>query len=398
MFLSLTIATIATMVGSSLIRLASKDRTQKEQIPPADSFEDDYKLKKTPISEREKKAYDSLLDILFSTKDVNKFKEAIYAIESEYYHLEILDRSEKDQTIFNLFKGRIENYCNTEKNNTDLTLLNKLKDYITFLFLKTDKATLENQYRNQTLLLSALSCIKIRPIPINPNKKKYPDELTTAFNIIFDANKKILKEEASSCKYCYYDLLNDCGKVYNEIAYLNESIGYISNANVFNDVMVLEIAETVLANTNFYFCRGLTPSVLAKDLKAHIIHYLHHNQPTLENNEDVEYLTEILDNNYFKHRKIRNYYYFLTLSARFVETLKNNWQKKNILKNVDLNNIEGFYKIAQNLLFDKIRKYEYPYLQGLSEDEIFNHILATKAENNDMLNKFHDPHSSPTPH
>lgn len=376
MFLSLTIATIATLIGSSLVRIASKEDKQEDSSSP---YDDDHGLKKIRISENESKAYSSLLEALFSSKDVNKFKDTIFAIKSEYYHAEILDGTETASHIFLLIKGRVEKYCKQEKSDTDLTLLDNLKDYIEFIFLKTDNATLEERYRNYPLLESASSSVKIKTID--------PDKITATFKKIFDANNAILKEGVTSCPYCYYDLLNDSGAVYSELAYLNGAIGYISNLNVFNDLIVSEIAETILGNTNFYFCRGLTPSVFAKDLKAHIIHFLHHYQPVINRNEDVESLTDKLDNNYFKNRKIRNYYYYLILCARFVETLKTNWQKGKILKDVDIENLDAFNRKAQKLLFDKIRKYEYAYLRGLSEDDIWHHVLATKAENNERFNQ-----------
>lgn len=376
MFLSLTIATIATLIGSSLVRLTSKEDKQENSIS---SFDDDHVLKEVRISENERKMYNSLLEALFSSKDVNKFKDTIFAIESEYHHAEILHGTETASYIFLLIKGRVEQYCKQEKSDTDLTLLDSLKDYIEFLFLKTDKATLEERYRNHPLLESANASVKIKVIN--------PDKITATFKKIFDANNAIIKEGVTSYPYCYYDLLNDSGAVYSELAYLNGAIGYISNVNVFNDLIVSEIAETILSNTNFYFCRGLTPSVFAKDLKAHIIHFLHHHQPVIEKNEDVEYLTDNLDNNYFKNRQIRNYYYYLILCARFVETLKTNWRKGKILKDVGADNLDAFYHIARKLLFDKIRKYEYAYLRGLSEDDIWHHVLATKAENNEKFNK-----------
>lgn len=391
MFLSLTIATIAALIGSSLTSMTPKEDKQEEGISPCPK-EDDCGLKEIRISDNENKAYESLSEALFSSKDINKFKEAVLTIESEYYRAEILHGTESASHIFQLIKSRFEQYCKQESlnkttdktplkdlNTTTMTLLDSLKDYVEFIFLKTDKATLEAWYKNHPLLESANSSAKIDTIA--------PDKITATFKKIFDANNEIIKKGVASHPYCYYDLLNDSGNVYSELAYLNSAIGYISNGKVFNDLIISEIAETILCNTNFYFCRGLTPSVFAKDLKAHIINFLHHNQPIIEENEDVESLADKLDNNYFKNRKIRNYYYFLILCARFLETLKTNWKKRKILKEIGTDNIDEFNRNARKLLFDKIRKYEYAYLHGLSEDNIWSHVLATKAENNEKFNK-----------
>lgn len=55
-----------------------------------------------------------------------------------------------------------------------------------------------------------------------------------------------------------------------------------------------------MKNTDFYFCHELTISVFAKDLKNHIINFLHHDQPICEDNLGIDAYVQILDDNYLK--------------------------------------------------------------------------------------------------
>jgi len=386
MFLSLTIATIASLIGSSLARSVFKEDQQETSVPTDTEKDYGHRLKEIQISHSECKAYDSLLTAL-SDNDLNQFKTALLDIETELCRAEILHGTESTSTIFQLLKGRLKKYCEQQNNveqkasQFDITVLDSLRDYIEFVFLKTDKDSLDLRYTTHSIFESADSPVLVKSID--------PDKITAVFKIISDANQALLKNGLGEQTYSYYDLLNHSGDVYSELVHLNSAIGYIHSENLFSDIIVSEISETILNNTNFYFCRGLTPTVFAKDLKEHIIHYLHHNQISIEQDEHktLYALTEELDNNYFKNRTIRNYYYFLILCARFVGSLKTNWIKHRILHEIPSHDYNAFKCRARELLFDKIRKYDYAYLRGLSEDELWMHVLATKPENEDDKKK-----------
>lgn len=373
MIITWTIATIAALIGSSLISSTSEETEQskKTSSEPQDK-KNDYKLPKIPINDIESEAYQKLIEAL-KNKSIKEFKDTILYIESEYYRNGILLGDESSTNIYEFINGRFQKYC--EKNKIIITpQLDQLKDYIEFLFLKTNKETLEIHYIRKPLPYLTLATKNI-----NPN------EITNKLKKILDADKAIKKYGLKTYPYCYYDLLNDSGHVYRELSYLNTAIGYIPNTKTFSDLLVNEIAETIMKNTDFYFCHELTISVFAKDLKNHIINFLHHDQPICEDNLGIDAYVQILDDNYFKNRKIRNYYYFLIVCARFVEALKTNWETGKLLVDVEKDNISAFHNKTKDLLFKKvnIRKYNYTFLNTLSNDEIWQHILATKAENDD---------------
>ena len=376
MFLSLTIATIAAMIGSTLSRLKTEaDGNEEEREIASSSGKKVDGQECITLSKNEMVLYERLSNAIFYKRDVSKIEGIIIEIESEYCRIELMEGEESPSELFNTIRSRFGQYCKSEDLDIDFAIFENMKNYIEFIFLKPDRATLTERYARYPLF---------EPLK-NSDRDKIidPERITAKFKKIIDANDAIKKYGLSFYPYCYYDLLNDSGDVYKELEYLNEEMTFITNKKQFNNLIFNEIAETIIANTDFYFCKGLTAQVLAKDMNAHLIHYLHHNQPEIEKGQDVGYLANILFNNYFKGRKIRNYYYFLILCARFVGALKTNWQGDKIFMNIDKQDVEGFNFEAKKVLFRTIKKSNYPYLEDLTDDEIWRHVLATKAENED---------------
>lgn len=386
MLLTLTIATLAAALGSKLSLSSSDDKPEQSSSMSLNNNTFEPEQNNIPIIQAEEKGYTALVKSLIEDRDLETFQCAIRDIESVYWMMGLLKGEETESYIGMLLSSRFNVFIESqspkdeEKIRHIKNMMESMKSYIEFLFIKTNKVALEKYYNKELAIgnIGSLSTDIPTNMPAN-ELEKYRDKFDEVFTKITTANEEINNNGLKTQPYCYYDLLNDAGKVYDELVYLNNQIGCVSDPGIFSTVIVDEIAETILNNTNFYFCRDLTPSVLSKDLTKHIIHYLHHNQPLIDENETLDSLVRQLDQNYFCNRKIRNYYYFLILCARFVKTLRTNWIEKRIMR--DINNEEEFEKSAKTILFDQIEKHNYKFLRGLSLNNIWEHILATKAEN-----------------
>lgn len=172
MIITWTIATIAALIGSSLISSTSEETEQskKTSSEPQDK-KNDYKLPKIPINDIESEAYQKLIEAL-KNKSIKEFKDTILYIESEYYRNGILLGDESSTNIYEFINGRFQKYC--EKNKIIITpQLDRLKDYIEFLFLKTNKETLEIHYIRKPLPYLTLATKNINPNEITNKFKKY---------------------------------------------------------------------------------------------------------------------------------------------------------------------------------------------------------------------------------
>lgn len=100
MIITWTIATIAALIGSSLISSTSEETEQskKTSSEPQDK-KNDYKLPKIPINDIESEAYQKLIEAL-KNKSIKEFKDTILYIESEYYRNGILLGDESSTNIY----------------------------------------------------------------------------------------------------------------------------------------------------------------------------------------------------------------------------------------------------------------------------------------------------------
>lgn len=366
---------LATAIGATFLHDSEEETAQSSSNTKPKQFgKSDVPI----IRYKERNIYMSLCNAIIKTKDY----KAVYTSIKELDRILNLDANiyaseDSEGKKFSVISSRFEYYLNNE----DREFVNekeqikqkfrRLSRYIKYALVKGDRMSVDNYYKNHLKDESKKAYAK--------DIEQHAINFKNSLNKITQINDQILKDGVSSVPYCYYDLLNDAGELYHELVYANNKIGIITDSEVFSSMIVDEIAETILKNTNFYFCRGLSAPELSKDLTKHIIHFLHHHQPKLEETGSLKLLIEQLDRNYFSNRQIRHYYYFLILCARFVNTLKSNWNSNKILSDIK-DSHELDYKIKE-LLFGVTSKYEFPFLEGLNEEEVWSHIIVTKTEN-----------------
>lgn len=375
MIVSTTIALLATLLGSSILKKSSGQSSDSDNQKSSDNDSAQSPIK---MGKRERLLYHNLCEVILKEKSVLALSKAVRDIEQILLVNGNLYGNENETIAYPIINQRFIEYLDTEdsiKSDESYELRDKwkrLEDYIEFLFVRNDLQSMTDYYKRS---------VKDAVIDVDIHRER----LEKAFRNIEEANNNVNNPDwLSKHNYCYYDLLNETGNIYEELVYVNNSSGLIPDKNVFQSTIVTEIAETILNNTNFYFNKGLTKTTLSHDIKEHLINYFHHDQHLLGNGETIDSLVIRMRRNFFENREIRNYYYFLILCSRFVYTFRLNRERGLLLADCSESD---FYKKVQKELFKVIKDYDFKFLIGLNDKEIWKHILATKPENDKQYEK-----------
>lgn len=124
----------------------------------------------------------------------------------------------------------------------------------------------------------------------------------------------------------YNCLLGAAGDVYDNLVKVLYDYKLFDSRERLNHELLYEMAEYILVNTNFYYCKGLTTERLAKDITDSIIHYIHNCveiKPdfTAKYGNNPDFYVEKLIERYFMSREIESYYYFLKMACKVLEAL-----------------------------------------------------------------------------
>lgn len=409
---SSTLLCIAAILGSSIFKAYTKDNSGKKEpeetnTPANESIElhqdnvSDYSLEKFEITLSEKILYDSLREQLDNLKDVKdngdvddklcEFKNITFDIGTYYlnapFQLPNINRplSVKIMTVLeSRFKGYIK-----DKNLS--ILFDQVKFYIEFCLREIEDS------ENDKLFHYLLDYSNEGKICNEDNgdseiMEKYINDFEEIFIPIIFSKENKKENNALEQKYkdpqisedkiisSYFQLLSYSGILYNELKHVYKKYGiYIGNDNYDHDV-VYEISKTILTISDFYFTHGMSVSNLAHDITNHNINHLHHNQPDANDGDTEKMFMSRLIKNYFENRTIKNYYYFLIMCSRAYHSLKKNWKGDRKKLFTHISDEHQFEREAIDLVYKSVKDMDYPFLEGLDESDIKQHILKTDIE------------------
>lgn len=406
--ISTTLICIATILGTNIFKayIKSNNDTDKtsECHPSIDEDSEEYdkydnvsfSLERFEITAFEKNIYESLKKELSNLKNVDdvdtklkNFNTIASTIARCYknaaFPLPKIGRptSVKMMKVLNC---RFKDYVNNENLSN---LFDKIKFYIEFCL----REYVDSQ--NDQIFHYLLDHVREGGFYVNDTDcdvvHKYSEDFEGLFIPIILSKENKRKNYAIENKYqkplsndteiyTYNHLLDYSGKLYNKVIDFYKGYGIYIGNDTYNHDVVYEIAKTILTISDFYFTHGMSVSNLAHDITNHNINYLHHEQPdALDEESEEDFLNRIIQN-YFSGRIIKNYYYFLIMCSRAYHSLEKNWKSKERKLFTDVSDEKEFERIALNLVYNRVKDMEFPFLDGLSEAEIKIHILKTNPE------------------
>lgn len=244
---------------------------------------------------------------------------------------------------------------------------------------------------------------------------QYFDKKQDCFKYLTNAinNRKPSKTETETTNpILNYDiLLGEAGRVYSSLSEYNYEANLIASKNRFSNELVFEIASTILENTDFYFCEGLTVHQLSHDITHTILNHIHDSYFKYEGIKKISIrkFLELSVSRYMGGRSIRNYYYYLKMCSKIygsaeeyikcqIETAGNSIEVSEIMYSEDkycwdnsfskihlslkmcerAKNMESVYypKVLEDII-RLTKRSEYHFLYNLSDYRIAQDILMT---------------------
>lgn len=229
----------------------------------------------------------------------------IYEISSK------LEANEMSNLVLSDFKGYVKNLKNSE---TAIGRLEKMAPLLEYSFREADKGGVLKYYfldsgKDKTYISNVMSVFYGQ------------------FDIIlYDGFSKSKFKTKTNKLRNYNCLLGTAGDVYDNLVKVLYDYKLYDSRGRLNHELLYEMAEFILVNTDFYYCKGLTTERLAKDITDSIIHYIHNNvdikQEFYEKYGNYpELYVEKLIERYLMNREIESYYYFLKMACKVLEAL-----------------------------------------------------------------------------
>jgi len=143
MFFSLTLATLAVLMGSRYSQKIKNTISHEEDLSKST---DPYKLDTIPLAVKEIEAYNNLCLIVSKDKSINPFNLQIKEIERILLTLHVFRDSTGPTVRTEILIGRFKEFVNYEQlkklndqfdKQSVLSKLEKLKEYVELLFYKT---------------------------------------------------------------------------------------------------------------------------------------------------------------------------------------------------------------------------------------------------------------------
>lgn len=317
LFESLTITVLATLWSAwNASKQSTPDVTDSNQQP---ELSDKKSRQNTPhhlderLTERRNEYYLQQYSILISPEKSHfqqltilcKQIACIYGISSK------LDAYEMSNLVLCDFKGYVKNL---KESKSAIERLEKLKPLLDYSFREANKGGFLKYYfidqgKDETYIEKAM-------------KSFYGH-----FNVILhDGYSKSKYEVKTNDLKNYNCLLGTAGEVYDNMVKELYDYKLFDARGRLNHELLYEMAEFILVNTKFYYCKGLTTERLAKDITDSIIHYIHNNVEIKQdfsekyaNNQEL-YVEKLIER-YLMNREIESYYYYLKMACKVLEAL-----------------------------------------------------------------------------
>lgn len=325
-------------------------------------------------------------------------------------------------SFFKTLKECLNNERTLDKSKIS-TKIERLTPYFDILLRESDTLSLLAYY-----YLDFYNVVEVSQVAAI---KQYLDKKQDCFKYLTNAinNKKPSKTEISegtktTSPLLNYDiLLGEAGKVYSSLSENNYEVGLIASKNRFSNELVFEIASTILENTDFYFCEGLTVHQLSHDITNTILNHIHDSYFKYEGTKKISIrrFLELSVSRYMGGRSIRNYYYYLKMCSKIygsaeeyikcqIETAGNSIEVSEIMYSEDnycwdnsfskihlslkmcerAKNMESVYypKVLEDII-RLTKRSEYHFLYNLSDYRIARDILMTHfcRDNKEIENK-----------
>lgn len=399
--LSLTLLSIAAFVGSSIFKSYQNKANDEFNATSVSSQQNTTEnngdcinpVKHITITYEEEIVYNELYTFLQNLKNIGtddvvyKLRYIANDVKSIYLKLGLISISQEyvSLKLMEFLTDRFNKFVSKEKEGNTLTKEFEIvyqylefsmrntapKDLIAYYIFdnftkNNDKGSIQeinNEYKQE------FESLFIPIITSKQNKKRKDfkiDKSNTKDNIIEN----------------YFQLLSKCGKIYKGIIKFYKNYGISINESSYNHEITYDLASTILEISDFYFTHNMTPEQLAHDITNHNIHFIHHERPEALDGESPDHFMSRLMANYFLNREIKNYYYFLMMCARAYYALKKNWECKPPKLYKNISELSKFNEQSLKLIYQSVKSQNYPFLDGLTENDVTRHILLTDPEMN----------------
>ena len=373
LFESLTITVLATLWSAWNANKQATPETansdQQSESAAKKSEQNTNHLLDERLTERRNEYFIQLYAILISPEKSHfqqltilcKQLACIYGISSK------LDADEMSKMVLYDFNGYVKDL---KESKSAIERLGKLQTLLDYSFREADKGGFLKYYfldqgKDEAYIKSVMK-----------NFYGYFDI------ILHDGFSKSKCEIRTNDLKNYNCLLGIAGEVYDNLVKVLYDYKLFDTRGRLNHELLYEMADYILANTDFYYCKGLTTERLAKDITDSIIHYIHNNVEIKRDyiakyGNNPELYVEKLIERYLMNREIESYYYFLKMACKVLEALN----YKNCLQR-DSPEDERRIRIAM----EKLSKLDLPIL-GNYEDSVIKQDIIDAFDNKDAVCK-----------
>lgn len=173
----------------------------------------------------------------------------------------------------------------------------------------------------------------------------------------------------------YQSLLGMAGRTYSKLKSLYKEEGIFEEQGCLSNELVFDIAGSIIQYTEFYFCRGLSTSRLAKDIMDSMIDYLHNGLMDREEYMSDEQFVDALFSRYIGNREIHSYNYFLKMCIKIcqsISVLQPGYKDDELEPNIP----DG---VKQEII-KNIGRFDFPFLRHIESEEKYEERAVEKNE------------------
>lgn len=182
-----------------------------------------------------------------------------------------------------------------------------------------------------------------------------------------DAESPVPKHTSTPQIRNYDSLLGMAGRTYTKLKTLLATEKIFDEQGNLSNELVYDIAGSILEYTDFYFCRGLSTSRLAKDIMDSMIDYLHNSLMEREKGMTDNNYVDALFNRYLSNREIHSYNYFLKMGGKICHSISSEYDKKS----EDL----CIPDTIRELIIENINRYDFPFLRNVEPQRVYEDII-----------------------
>lgn len=164
----------------------------------------------------------------------------------------------------------------------------------------------------------------------------------------------------------YKSLLGMAGRTYSKLISLYKAEGIFEEQGCLSNELVYDIAGSIMQYTEFYFCRGISTSRLAKDIMDSMIDYLHNDLMVRDAGMSESDYVDALFNRYIGNREIHSYYYFLKMCIKICHSIS----VKQPGYDTKMENL-CISEAMKQLIIANIKRYDFPFLHDINSETVY---------------------------